>query len=336
MIKKFLKVLSKDDFREVNSSKGIEINFRCPICGDSTRKKYVKKFYYNLNNNKFHCFKNGCSGGIADLVAKFPTLIGVDYIKLNEFISNQNIYEFLNPSLGMKSKTTIVEYDRTFPDGVRLDFLLKDNQWKDLDLIDQRQLKLVVTYLAMRGVSKEYFDYFYYVFPDEPDFKNYILTLSDYNGEVVYSGRALNENVIPRYKHQKDVPWKNILGFYELVSKNKGNDVYVVEGWFDALIMNQLGYNSVCVFGLENFTYKNKLLKQLDYNLIFVPDNDSSLKKFINKNYQYKDLINIKMIPSHDFNDLYLKYKDNTKEIFNNLEVIDLNSYIIKQKLAKI
>lgn len=343
MIKTFLQKIILHKWKSFTNAsyneKGGMINCRCFLCGDSKRKNNKRRFYYNLKENVFFCHNCLQKGNIKTLINHFPNL-DIDYKELNDYINNQQIKDFINDKLDtfIEQKE---EYELYYPIGSRLDLLIKDNNYKYLSIKDKNNFIMAIKYLKNREVSSEWFERFYFVFNEDEKLRNYILTLFEYDNLCIWSGRKyIDENKkMPKYFHLKHFPFHKVLGFQNDINIKKGIYIYVTEGFFDSLILNQEGLNSVCVWGLNNMIYTHPPLSILrkKYELIFVPDNDDSFDIFnkINKNFQ--DSIRIKKIEiGKDVNDMKIQLKDNFKEEFLKIKDITLYQHNIEKEIKEI
>lgn len=317
-------------------NKDIEINARCPICGDSNRDRKKARFYYNKEKDNYYCHNCGAKGYISFLIYKFPNIVNVDYGILNKYVNNKIVHDFINNDYN----NIIDKYEDEeiknveFPNGSLMSYLIEDNNWKFLEKKEKIRFLEVLSYLNGRKINRSWYNYFYFTF-DDSKFNNYVLTLTKVVDQFVWSARKVNDSPGPKYLHLKDIKWSKLLGFSNEISRFKGNDLYVVEGWFDALILNIEGYNAISVFGLQNLKFDhNPLDKYRDkYNLIWIPDNDNSLNDFIKINKEFRNNMIVKLIPYKDINEMKEKNETGFKLEFDSIQSINLISLEIKNKL---
>ena len=336
MIQEFLRQLSKNNFKIINTKKGKEVKFRCPICGDSKKNRYKSRFYYNLTKNEYFCFNCSNKGTIRTLIDKFNDLPNVDYINLRKYITDQVIDDFINEKTEIVSNEKRSKCEIKFPDGALLDLILTDNI-QYLTKNDKLNLLKVISYLKSRQIKKNWFKYFYFPFAGE-EYDNYILTLFKFKDDWIWSARKV-WGAGDKYLHVKDFLLNEALAFENEIDKSKGDDLYIVEGWFSALSLNQNGYNSVCVFGLNSMSFDHSPLQKYkkDYNLIWLPDIDKSFLDFlkINKNQKFtnEEQMFIKILPEKDVNDMEILYKDKFKKEFDKIQPISLSEFKLKNQL---
>ena len=317
-----------------------EINARCPICGDSKRDSKKARFYYNKKKDSFYCHNCGAKGYISLLVYKFPSLNGVDYKKLNTYINDKLIYDFItdNNNLNLTDNKEVKKVDIEFPQGSLVSYLTEDLNWKYLEPYEKARFLKVIQYLHDRKIDKNWYKYFYFTF-ERSKFDDYVFTLTKYQNQFVWSARSVLEGSNQRYLHMPDLKWSNLLGFSNEISNLKGKELYVVEGWFDALILNIEGYNAVSVFGLQNMKYDHPPLKILKdkYNVIWVPDNDKSLNQFAHINRMYSNIMKIKLLPKGlDVNDFKIKNEYDFRQKFDLIPNINLVNYNITSLIEEI
>jgi len=312
-----------------------EINARCPYCLDSQKNTRKRRFYYSLENNVFFCHNCCRKGPFAKLLHDFKGLPQVDYSALEKDVGLAKIKDFIDGEHKIQEQKVIeAEWSLSFPDGARLDTLFENKVYKKLPVEDKTALLKACKYLQSRGVKKDWYRYFYFVFPGE-EHDQYILTLFEYAGNWVWSGRKLDSNRPgPKYLHLPGFPFHLALGFANEVSTTKGDTLYVVESWFSALLMNQANLNAVCVFGLQQMKFEHAVLDPFrkKYNLVWVPDNDDTFFQFCNINKTFARKIKIVMVPDKDVADTAQNSGDNFRKIFLNLPTRSLYDQEILNK----
>jgi len=301
-----------------------ELSARCPYCLDSKHNTRKKRFYYSLKDDLFFCHNCGRKGPFVKLINDFQNLPNIDYNKLKKEIGLEKIKKFIEkPTLIQEQKESKSDYILEYPDGARLDILFENKVYKKLPQEDKQALSKVIKYLGSRGIKKEWFRYFYFVFLGE-EYDQYILTLFEHCGEWVWSGRKLDTNRSgPKYLHVPGFPFHKALGFANEVSTIKGTTLYVVESWFSALLMNQANLNAVCVFGLMNLKYNHLPLNifKKKYDIIFVPDNDSTFQQFCTINKEFARKTKIILQPDKDVGDFATRLGDKFRTEFLKLPI---------------
>ncbi len=208
-----------------------EVNCRCPYCMDSQKNSRKRRFYFTLKDNLFYCHNCGRKGSISKLLNDFKNIPHVNYPKLINDIGIQDVEDYIKGEGRSQEQSPEEKQDWVleFPDGARLDRLFVNKDYKRLPNEDKVALLRVARYLQTRGVKKEWYHYFYFVFPGE-EHDQYILTLFEYNGNWVWSGRKVDTNRDgPKYLHLPNFPFHLALGFANEVSTIKSQILYVVE-----------------------------------------------------------------------------------------------------------
>jgi hypothetical protein len=321
----------------VNNS---ELSARCPYCLDSKTNPHKKRFYYSLENNLFFCHNCQRKGPLAKLLHDFRNLPGINYEKIEKEIGFQKVKDFIDGEHRLQDQEIAQEHkwEIEFPDGARLDTLISGKQYKKLPQEDKQAILKAIRYLGSRGVKKEWFHYFYFVFPGS-EYDQYILTLFEYKGDWVWSGRKIDSNRTgPKYLHLQGFPFHEALGFANEVSLTKGQRLYVVESWFSALLLNQARFNCVCVFGLQHMRQNHPPLDAFrkKYELVFLPDNDDSLSQFITLNKDASRKMKMILLPDKDAADYVVRSGDQFRKQFLKLQPKTIHTQNVLRELKSL
>lgn len=316
-----------------------EVSCRCVYCLDSKKNTRKKRFYYSLKDNVYFCFNCQRRGNLSHLLRDFRNIPHIDYAKLEKEIDQQDIQDFIKgeqkpQEVADRPHQWILEY----PEGSRLDVLLEGKIYKKLPTEDKTSLLRVIQYLKDRGVKKEWYRYFYFVFPGQ-DYDQYVLSLFEHNGEWIWSGRKIDPNRPgSKYHHLPGFPFQDALGFANEVSLTKGSSLYIVESWFSALLMNQENMNSVCVFGLQNMRLDHPPLDifKKKYELVWVPDNDESLAELMRLNNSLTKKMRTILVPDKDVGDMVTRLGDVFRKEFLRIPVRSLYDQDSLRKLKTI
>ena len=121
-------------------------------------------------------------------------------------------------------------------------------------------------------------------------YKRILFPFYNRTGEVVgHCGRALNDEVKPKYKNTGDTVLFNkghfIYGLYQAKQEIQRQDrVYIVEGQIDVLSLAQVGVKNVVAGSGTAFTdYNRKQLHGLTANVVFIYDGDAAGAKAAQK-----------------------------------------------------
>lgn len=95
---------------------------------------------------------------------------------------------------------------------------------------------------------------------------------------VGFIGRAIDENIKPKYKYSEGLPRGGIL--YNLQNAKNYNEVFVTEGSLDAIKVAQAGFpNVVSTLGSTITTQQTELLNRYFDSIVILSDNDEPGEK---------------------------------------------------------
>lgn len=297
---------------ELASELGLEVKNRQARCFNSTMHKNNDRHFslgLDTKTNRFKCFACGESGSNIDLCMKVS---GLTFIEAIQYLSRKAGLKSRQTHHGPKNKcrdnsgnnnsadavqafkpqySTIYCALETFCYGVdreSIDYLtgmkrglspetikrfrifsIKDYQKTNIFLKTKFSIKDLdgAGLLSRRDEERER-NLIYY------KHKIIIPFLSD--GRIIYlQGRRLDDEH-PRYLNiRPDVPLFNADILKRL---KKGDRIYICEGVFDAMILQQYDYNAVAILGVNNF--KQEMINFFkDFDVVLVLDNDESGKK---------------------------------------------------------
>ena len=284
-----------DQFKKKN--KGV-YNFRCPYCGDSQKYKNKARGYFFTSKNDlvYKCHNCGIGRSFnAFLKDQFPLM------------HDQYVMEKYKAGLTGKHRNVSkpkFDFEKpTFKRTVNLEPLSSLNN-----------SHLALAYVMGRGLPLDKLDKLYYC----PRFKHWtntqkktfkstkhdeeriIIPLNDKNGNLMgFQGRAFNNPTNMRYitvMLEKDAP-----KIYGLDTINEHDTIYIVEGPFDSLFLD----NSVAMAGSD---LDPRTFGWSDY--IWVYDNEPRNREIINRIQSTIDrgdkvVIWPNSIDDKDINDMY-------------------------------
>lgn len=143
--------------------------------------------------------------------------------------------------------------------------------------------KSVIRYLEGRGLDEDDKEDFYLGY----DYKDERILFPIYNegGELKAIGKRIiyetDENQYePKYKYLGNKS-NCLYGYYNLIQKGmETNDIILVEGTFDAIILQKYGYSAVGLMGCVLSNYQLKILKNMNpEHITLCLDNDSVKSK---------------------------------------------------------
>ena len=239
-------------------------NFRCPICGDSTRNKNKARGYFYLvkNNTNFKCHNCGASLSFNNFLKQIDTTLHKQYTleKFKEghtgrgFVVEEPKFEFNKPIFKKK-----------------------------LDLPKASEVPVAKEYLEKRKLNPEKF-YFADKFKEWTntqkvtfdtigrDESRIIIPMYDKDNNLIgFQGRSLVPNSVKYITVMLDEEAPKIYGLNTIDEKLP---VYVVEGPFDSTFVN----NSVALCGSDGD------VRCLEGNsIVFVYDNEPRNREIVNR-----------------------------------------------------
>lgn len=290
----------------------LDIAVRCPICGDSHKKKNSARLHLytkpDIDVDFVHCFNGDCpcknKTVYSFLRDFFPNLLSdfkrENYSNTIESISNGDVFS----NFKKESKT----------DEVKTDIVTQDLSpfFKPIE-----ESEVALEYLQNRcyNYNKEDFGKWYFGYQDlqigETLYKtsNSIVIPLYYKKEMYgFYSRNINQKIFYTYMHDANVGYK-IFNWFNI---NKDEEVYIFEGIFDAI---SSGLKNI--IALMGATIPDERLKELK-KPIFVLDNDKTgiLNCIKYANNGYKVFIQPNNFKEKDINELKLNN--------NNLNIGDL------------
>lgn len=326
---KYVHILSSqlEGFRQM---KPLVFNARCPICGDSKKNKYKKRFYIYPNTDRTNLFVkcHNCS---------FDTGINSFSNFLKEYypdIYKNYIFEiFKEKDLGKK------QAEKKVCKTPKKEKKINNNNNKYIQSLNKMPAESkVIQYLINRKIPVDTWKYLLYTpnfsllcrqydenFPDTFNDERLVIPFINEDKKMVcFQGRALEKNAM-RYATFKIYEDEKKLFGAERINKN--NTVNVVEGPFDSLFIdNCVATADSCLFNYQDgdrYIFDNQPRnKELIQNI----------KKTINLGKSV--VIWPDYIKAKDINDIILSGIDR-KELQNIIEEHTYKGNIAKLMLSK-
>ena len=274
-------------------------NFRCPYCGDSRKHRNKARGYLikKKGNYLYKCHNCGIGRSLPNFLKENVPHLYDEYIMEH--------YKEGNTGRGTANPAPVLP---TFEKPV-----FKSKSVIDLTPVSElNNSHPARAYLLGRGIPEEQFDRLYYcpkfkewtnkqkqVFADtNNDDARIIIPLMDQDGNLFgYQGRSLDINAKMRYVTimlDEDAP--KIFGLDKI---NPEETVYVTEGPFDSFFVP----NSIAMCGSDVD------LRSLDYQFVFVYDNEPRNKQIVEKitraaEQGHKVVIFPKSVREKDLNDM--------------------------------
>jgi len=246
----------------------------CPIC-DSTNGFNVNLNPSNSNYPLWKCFKSGKGGSIIDFI--------LEYEGLDIKTATKRVIELAGGSIEpMKREQTSNS---------------KKSNNKDYSSLTEKYYSNVddmIDYFKVRGISKKLIDKYKLGY----DSKYNGITLPVYKGDkvVFITKRLLDNNKMKYYNEGSPAPF-NI----DILADKEVKDIFITEGIFDALSLEELGYKAIATNSTSNIDkffkeYKDQLKEK---NVFIAVDNDVSndkikdILKLSNVNMFFNSSLNI-------------------------------------------
>ena len=314
-------------------------NFRCPICGDSHKRKDKARGYIYKKKNTFFYKCHNCGSGLS----------------FNNFL--KHIDGVLHAEyLLEKYKNSETERNSPIPDKVPFKFeapvfkIPLNKELKSLDsFADLNHLHPkphpAVTYIQQRKIPEEHYDKLYLapkfyewsrtMFPEKfqtinIDYPRLIIPFFDKSGKMfAYQGRAFGKEE-PRYITLKLVSEKEKI--YGLERIDFDSHIYVVEGPLDSLFLD----NCLAVAGADL-----NLLKLDPKSTTVVYDNEPRNKHTIERMFKSVDKgYNVVVWPNElkqkDINDMVLAGISGIQNYIDDHTYCDLTAYLKINQWKKI
>lgn len=294
---------------------GDKLNFKCPICGDSHKRKSLKRGWFYIKTGSAFCWNAGC-----------PCNNGMSGIQFLSVVSGKSINEIKSELIKRAGSfssalSSTVQTTNIFDDLInkKKSKLSVNEHILDADWTDQLP-KLASNILMQRKIYKApYLNdlKFYY----DKHSKRLVIPWSD----TYWQERAL-------LKSQEETEGKYLFPFDENAKKpifglknlNKNyNKLFLLEGLFDSIFVK-----NGCAVGslkLSNYQEEELNLYREKYDIIYFPDNQwkdesaylESLNILKNKPFQYIFIWPKKLQQFKDVNETII-YSDKFLKVWTN------------------
>ena len=296
--------------------------FRCPYCGDSQKNKNKTRGYiYQVKtNHNFKCHNCGVSRSFTNFL-KDQDIVLYDQYVMERYKNNMTGFQTNTPNPEVKSsKPNFSKKDFDLP---RISELNKSHPAR-VYLSTRKIPEKCLRDLYYCDKFKEWTNEQKYTFTDlDNDESRIIIPLRDRNKIFGFQGRSLNPKNKLRYitiMLDEEAP-----KIYGLERINKSNAIYIVEGPFDSLFLENCVAMAGADLDLRSFGWSN---------YICVYDNEPRSREIVNrisKSIDRGDKVVIwpKNIQQKDINDMYLAGHD----VQNLVESNTYQGLIAKAKL---
>lgn len=197
---------------------------------------------------------------------------------------SDDIYNFIKEQ-GLVKKDIIKEFDKEeyreeivkVHKNIELPEGLTFFQESEGGIIYNRAFK----YLKTRNIPEENIYNLGYIYNPSGKFGFSIFIPFYENGNIMYFITRAIDNTNPRYNNPKGVDGRDFVFNYDNIPE--GGNIFIFEGVFDAIsLKNQVG--TAMLTSNLSAAQASKILERAPKNIIFVPDNDETGDRFLNKN----------------------------------------------------
>lgn len=317
--------------------------FRCPICGDSKKNPYKRRFNLDWNDGVpgWHCFNCGKRGNFIEL---YSMTTGISYDDAKKELYKFNKKRTIDMMDSYTKRPPVPELNEK--EEIKRDNFnwIKDECYTRKDIVksssgilEKKYLSVLHDFCSERKISKKYEIYICY----KGKYKNrIIIPIFDENKNIIYfqARRIPGSNIEPKYDNPVSPKELCILNEHKF---DRSKCIIVHEGLIDAFMVGDQG---TCCLGKEiSDELIKKLISLTDKDVVIALDNDSeaykSLNMFMNNNKYAKKVIYF-IYPKK-----YKKYDDINKIATNdNINIYDMiiensisySSAFIKLKLEKL
>jgi CHC2 zinc finger len=309
---------------------------RCPLCGDSRKNIYKKRFNLNWNFGVpgYHCFNCGKQGNFIEL---FSFIKGISYDDAKKELFK---YDKGNIKNRLESKQVIEEKKEVITEN--FNWILEQSyslNSKGDGILFNKYMEVLRNFYIDRKIPKEYKIYIC----NYGKYKNrIIIPIFDENKNVIYfqARRIPGSNIEPKYDNPVSPKEQCILNKFRF---DKECSIAVTEGLIDGFMIGNQGTSCLGKEVSENLILE--LFKHTNKDIIVALDNDEeaykSLSKFMQKNKYAKKLkyflYPTKFSSFKDINSIVTNYKEKIdvyEMIINNS--VNYSTALIKLKLMKL
>ena len=239
-------------------------NFRCPICGDSTRNKNKARGYIYAvkNNTNFKCHNCGASLSFNNFLKEIDLSLHKQYT-LEKFKEGHTGRNFVVEAPKLEFKKPVFKKSLNLPKASTDPFA---KEYLEKRKLDPEKFYFANKFKEWTNSQKQTFDT---IGRDE---SRIVIPMYDKNNNLIgFQGRALGQNFV---KYITVMLNEEAPKIYGLNSIDEKLPVYVVEGPFDSTFIN----NSVALCGSDGDV---RCLE--GSSIIFVYDNEPRNREIVNR-----------------------------------------------------
>lgn len=293
---------------------------RCPICGDSKKSKYKKRFHLQFDNEQsifWQCWNCGESGNFYELYTQLEGCNVTDAYRLFNTYNKESLLDRLVKSKNNRYQQKKIKSKESF------NYILNDC----LSINDSPNGYIQSQYykLLKEFINNRCLDHTIYIAYKGNYKGRIIIPIWDDNDIVFFQGRATNSKMEPKYLNPKVEKSEIIFN-----RNNFDRDKYIIvtEGIIDA---DNIGKQGTTILGKElTQEFIDNISQYSNIGIIVVMDNDtdgySRLKDYIQKFNELKYFIMPKK---------YREYKDLNDLVTNNIiNKNDLYEFVVNNSFT--
>lgn len=305
------------------TNNGMHFLCRCPMCGDSKKSQYKRRFNLDYNNGVpgWHCFNCDEQGNFIELYSRIK---GISYNDAKREVIKYDGSYFKKKLNGYQKRPNDntddkeVEYD-DFNWIKKYCYSLSSDNKKEIGILEKKYLNELKKFYENRKIPIEYKIYICYW----DRYKNrFIIPIFNEIRRIIYfqARRIPGTGLRPKYDNPVSPKELCILNKHRF---DNNKSIIVTEGLIDAFMVEN--YQGTSCLGKEiSEEFLKELFNYTNEDVIICLDNDGeaykSLSKFITKN-KYAKKVKYFLYPKKfqsykDINNISVKYK--------NLNIYDL------------
>lgn len=265
-------------------------NFRCPICGDSSKSKSIKRGWYYIKTNSTYCWNDGCPASGS----------GISILKYLSILTGQSIGELKFDFIRSKNKIKTRQKKKEKPVQEQEKKIELQDSWVEPD-------DTIKKYIDYRKVLEAPFAPKNWQFYFDKKTQRLVIPWLIKNKMESYQLRAIYKKQDPKYKFPFDVD-KPVFGLDKI--DDSLDYIFLLEGGFDSIWVQ----NGVAIGGINPTEKQKNILSTTLKETVLMLDNQwldkTSMKKTITlaKKYPTKKMfIWDRKIKAKDVNEFIIK-----------------------------
>jgi hypothetical protein len=238
--------------------------FKCPICGDSKKRKNLKRGHYYIKNNSYYCFNEQCSASGLWIVAKIADMTITDVRK--DFMGyvakhSKKRKDCIATAIShCNNNTKVISKHNEKPNNIDILISERSKHWIDLPAE-------INTYLTDRKVFNAPYLPKNYKFYWNTFNERLVIPWMD-NGKIIYyQERLMEKDAFAKYIFPKDIS-RPVVGLDKI--DDQCHHIFMMEGFLDHIWVP----SCVCIGSIHLSDHQKYILEQYGmHKTVFFPDN---------------------------------------------------------------